>query len=322
MNRQFCPAHITLDHVWYWFTQSLGTMNCTPHSATYSYTNPHTCRAAGVVMWEVATYGAQPYPEYKNKEMRRILGQGERLPQPLQTGCSDEFYRFMCSCWVEDVQTRPKFKQLLLKLSELLRQERERFPDVAIRDVGLLASGGRKKKLPTQRELPSDNYMAVGSYGDQGDMQGLADGTSYLQIGDQRGGSMRRTSQYNTVQRPNGEYLSVAAKPGDTYLAVGTDADGAGQDNYLGIGDGIGGGQQEAYMDVVDQDEDELGAYMDVRYSEPLRTVHGGDGEGPEDSYFEVGGAFSSDGIMRSNPLYMAGTSMDDGDGETYMQVN
>eukprot|EP00056_Hartaetosiga_gracilis_P012263 m.195041 g.195041 ORF g.195041 m.195041 type:complete len:51 (-) comp13663_c0_seq11:1312-1464(-) len=39
-------------------------------------------RACGVTLWELMTYGEQPYAQYKNKEMRRMLRKGVRLEKP------------------------------------------------------------------------------------------------------------------------------------------------------------------------------------------------------------------------------------------------
>ncbi|KAE9549269.1 hypothetical protein FO519_007519 [Halicephalobus sp. NKZ332] len=69
--------------------------------------------AFGVTCWEIITYGAHPYKEFKienGKEMYQFLKNGNRLPQP--ANCGVQLHGTLISCWSENPSSRPKFSDL------------------------------------------------------------------------------------------------------------------------------------------------------------------------------------------------------------------
>lgn len=72
----------------------------------------------GILMWEIFSLGASPYPGVKTHELVRLLRQGERLDHP--QFASLEIYRLMRDCWEENPQGRPHFRQLVEDLDRLL----------------------------------------------------------------------------------------------------------------------------------------------------------------------------------------------------------
>ncbi|XP_075554189.1 proto-oncogene tyrosine-protein kinase receptor Ret-like [Dermacentor variabilis] len=73
----------------------------------------------GVVLWEIVTLGASPYPGVGPEHLFRLLKTGYRMHQP--EGCSDEIYRMMLSCWQARPQDRPCFKELRQRLEDILQ---------------------------------------------------------------------------------------------------------------------------------------------------------------------------------------------------------
>ncbi|XP_054919282.1 uncharacterized protein [Dermacentor andersoni] len=73
----------------------------------------------GVVLWEIVTLGASPYPGVGPEHLFRLLKTGYRMHQP--EGCSDEIYRMMLSCWQPRPQDRPCFKELRQRLEDILQ---------------------------------------------------------------------------------------------------------------------------------------------------------------------------------------------------------
>lgn len=64
----------------------------------------------GIVLWEIVTIGASPYPGYKSKDVVELLLKMYRMPKP--SHCNDALYDIMCSCWEEEATQRPEFSTL------------------------------------------------------------------------------------------------------------------------------------------------------------------------------------------------------------------
>ena len=68
-------------------------------------------RSYGVVLWEMATLAAQPYPGKSNEDVLRFVVDGGILEQP--DDCSDRLYNMMCNCWKTDPRARPSFLEVV-----------------------------------------------------------------------------------------------------------------------------------------------------------------------------------------------------------------
>jgi serine/threonine protein kinase len=71
----------------------------------------------GVTLWEIFSYGELPYPFMGNKEATDAVAQGYRLPSP--SGCPQDVYQVMLSCWKERAEDRPSFEVLKKKIGEI-----------------------------------------------------------------------------------------------------------------------------------------------------------------------------------------------------------
>ncbi|KAJ1109243.1 hypothetical protein NDU88_006606 [Pleurodeles waltl] len=89
--------------------ESLQTQKFTTKSDVWSF---------GVLVWELLTRGASPYPEVDPYDITRYLFRGRRLPQPEY--CPDPLYRIMLSCWSPRPEERPTFTQLICDLESIL----------------------------------------------------------------------------------------------------------------------------------------------------------------------------------------------------------
>lgn len=65
----------------------------------------------GVVMWEVFTFGLQPYYGQSNEEVMDNVRKGKLLSKP--SDCSPRLYTIMTECWQRDDHTRPSFAEIL-----------------------------------------------------------------------------------------------------------------------------------------------------------------------------------------------------------------
>ncbi|XP_068792822.1 protein-tyrosine kinase 2-beta isoform X10 [Struthio camelus] len=76
-----------------------------------------------VCMWEILSYGKQPFFWLENKDVIGVLEKGDRLPKP--DLCPPILYTLMTRCWDYDPSERPKFKELVCSLSDIYLMEKE-----------------------------------------------------------------------------------------------------------------------------------------------------------------------------------------------------
>ncbi|XP_061594703.1 inactive tyrosine-protein kinase transmembrane receptor ROR1 isoform X2 [Cololabis saira] len=68
----------------------------------------------GVVLWELFSYGLQPYYGFSNQEVMEMVRKRQLLPCP--EDCPPRFYGLMTECWQEAPARRPRFKDLHIRL--------------------------------------------------------------------------------------------------------------------------------------------------------------------------------------------------------------
>ncbi|KAM9312499.1 hepatocyte growth factor receptor [Gastrophryne carolinensis] len=88
--------------------ESLQTQKFTTKSDVWSF---------GVLLWELMTRGAPPYPDVNSFDIIVYLLQGRRLLQPEY--CPDSLFEVMLKCWHPKPELRPTFSELVSKLSSL-----------------------------------------------------------------------------------------------------------------------------------------------------------------------------------------------------------
>eukprot|EP00118_Oscarella_pearsei_P019303 m.204214 g.204214 ORF g.204214 m.204214 type:complete len:887 (+) comp39643_c0_seq12:65-2725(+) len=65
----------------------------------------------GIVIWEITTLGAFPYPTISAHQLPKHLLAGFRMERP--TSCPEDVYQLMLSCWEENPDKRPSFSDML-----------------------------------------------------------------------------------------------------------------------------------------------------------------------------------------------------------------
>ncbi|OAD56447.1 Fibroblast growth factor receptor 3 [Eufriesea mexicana] len=83
-----------------------------------TYTTYSDVWSFGILLWEIVTMGAIPYPGISTSAILKLLKSGYRMEQPVS--CSVELYNIMFSCWNERPQSRPVFTELKESLDKLL----------------------------------------------------------------------------------------------------------------------------------------------------------------------------------------------------------
>lgn len=123
----------------------------------------------GVVLWEIFSYGAQPYYSLSNEEVVDHVRRGEVLKHP--PGTPTEIYDLMVDCWATDPDDRPTASELHIGL-------RRWNPDMSASISDTLSSNNPKpyenmaavkemqrKKSNTLKEQLSTQKMREGSAG-------------------------------------------------------------------------------------------------------------------------------------------------------------
>uniref|UniRef100_A0A4X2K6G7 non-specific protein-tyrosine kinase n=1 Tax=Vombatus ursinus TaxID=29139 RepID=A0A4X2K6G7_VOMUR len=76
-----------------------------------------------VCMWEILSFGKQPFFWLENKDVIGVLEKGDRLPKP--DLCPPVLYTLMTRCWDYDPSDRPRFTELVCSLSDVYQMEKE-----------------------------------------------------------------------------------------------------------------------------------------------------------------------------------------------------
>uniref|UniRef100_A0A674K593 receptor protein-tyrosine kinase n=1 Tax=Terrapene triunguis TaxID=2587831 RepID=A0A674K593_9SAUR len=83
------------------------------------YTHQSDVWSYGVTLWEMMTFGAEPYAGIRLAEVPDLLEKGERLMQPQI--CTIDVYMVMVKCWMIDENVRPTFKELANEFTRMAR---------------------------------------------------------------------------------------------------------------------------------------------------------------------------------------------------------
>jgi receptor tyrosine kinase-like orphan receptor 1 len=70
----------------------------------------------GVLLWEMFSYGIQPYYGQTNPEVIEMIRDRKLLTCPIN--CPKRIYALMCSCWEEMSDQRPTFTELMRRLRQ------------------------------------------------------------------------------------------------------------------------------------------------------------------------------------------------------------
>ncbi|GLH10116.1 Tyrosine-protein kinase receptor torso [Gryllus bimaculatus] len=87
--------------------------------ADHMYTSKSDVWSFGVLLWELVTLGASPYPGVAVHNLFHLLKAGYRMQRP--DNCSPALYRIMRSCWNESPDDRPTFKELTSIFEKMLQ---------------------------------------------------------------------------------------------------------------------------------------------------------------------------------------------------------
>lgn len=73
--------------------------------------------AFGIVLYEIMTFGLEPYLGIANDEVLDQVIRGYRMPKP--EDCKESIYKLMLECWDEDPSKRPSFQSITTRLNDV-----------------------------------------------------------------------------------------------------------------------------------------------------------------------------------------------------------
>uniref|UniRef100_A0A4W6FFF7 Receptor protein-tyrosine kinase n=1 Tax=Lates calcarifer TaxID=8187 RepID=A0A4W6FFF7_LATCA len=172
------------------------------------YTHQSDVWSYGVTVWEMMSFGAEPYASVQPQEVPSLLEKGERLSQPHI--CTIDVYMVMVKCWMIDENIRPTFKELASDFTRMARDP-PRYLVIKVRHVENKNNNNYIKK--------SERGLLDADLEDQ-DEEGLGDGfaTPPLQQSPSWSLSRSRINSYRSGTSQTGPigYLPMTPSPVDS----------------------------------------------------------------------------------------------------------
>ncbi|XP_017040160.1 LOW QUALITY PROTEIN: fibroblast growth factor receptor homolog 1 [Drosophila ficusphila] len=114
----------------------------------------------GILLWEIMTYGQQPYPTIMSaEELYSYLMSGHRMEKPAK--CSMNIYILMRQCWHFNADDRPPFTEIVEYMDKLL-QSKEDYLDVDIANLDTPPSTSDEEADETDNLQKWCNYKTRG----------------------------------------------------------------------------------------------------------------------------------------------------------------
>uniref|UniRef100_A0A8D3E4D4 Receptor protein-tyrosine kinase n=1 Tax=Scophthalmus maximus TaxID=52904 RepID=A0A8D3E4D4_SCOMX len=164
------------------------------------YTHQSDVWSYGVTVWEMMSFGAEPYAYVQPQEVPSLLEKGERLSQPHI--CTIDVYMVMVKCWMIDENIRPTFKELASDFTRMARDP-PRYLVIKVRQLLWF----QRSRLSSVRTLPDRSEVGRSGREAEPREEGLQHGSLHrARFGSERGHpriSISRHRKLSTASSPS-----------------------------------------------------------------------------------------------------------------------
>lgn len=124
----------------------------------------------GVCMWEIYSYGEQPYRGISNPDVINMIRKRQLLPCP--ANCPPQIYSLMVECWHEQSVRRPKFSEInyrlraiqgQMKKTELYGSQNGSMFSIATNSTNNVSICGSRSLSANQTDLEPEDQFSVDS---------------------------------------------------------------------------------------------------------------------------------------------------------------
>uniref|UniRef100_A0A671WU90 Receptor protein-tyrosine kinase n=1 Tax=Sparus aurata TaxID=8175 RepID=A0A671WU90_SPAAU len=239
------------------------------------YTHQSDVWSYGVTVWEMMSFGAEPYVSVQPQEVPSLLEKGERLSQPHI--CTIDVYMVMVKCWMIDENIRPTFKELASDFTRMARDPprylviKVRLPPSFTRDNDLSISSTtdshltsctlcrwKESRLSSVRTLPE--RLEFRGSGREAELREEASRTGSLhraRFGSERGNpriSIGRHRKLSTASSPSSYKVWTAEEEEEVdsygYVLAGSPVEVEEYEEMTRLGVAPGGWEQPDYQNL------------------------------------------------------------------------
>eukprot|EP00051_Salpingoeca_urceolata_P009238 m.112831 g.112831 ORF g.112831 m.112831 type:complete len:1600 (+) comp16204_c0_seq1:123-4922(+) len=137
----------------------------------------------GVVLWEMISFGALPYPGLSNQEVYEKIIEGYRMTQP--PGCPNAVYRLMRRCWQSEQRiTFPEIYDQIIEIRRMLSNGSSTYAELSCivgGDLGDMSKSKLERTRSQAAQAASNEYMTGELVPEDRGLEGLP-GESYDQV--------------------------------------------------------------------------------------------------------------------------------------------
>ncbi|XP_074649140.1 proto-oncogene tyrosine-protein kinase receptor Ret-like [Tubulanus polymorphus] len=220
------------------------------------YTAKSDVWSYGVVLWEIATLGATPYPGIPPERLYNILKTGYRMERP--ANCGEKLYSIMVKCWSTAPSERTPFSELVKIFDSLLQDNVDYLDLVGAAERNPIVDD-KDQEVSTERVTNSEPIEETEEldYGEYGNISILSlDANSYLSPNARSREDYENDLSLDEIGSPDGEMtrLLVLDMPRENHVPVKIP-----NGDLVTAGDEDGNGVEED-----DDDDEDAGVVKDL----------------------------------------------------------